>query len=144
MITAILDTNVILQSLISPSVSSSVMVMERYFDGQFNLVFSNDTLNELINVLSMERMRARHRYPDDELIEFINSLMDNGRCLTVTEKVSAQLTHDITDTKFLALARASGADYLVTNDSRHLLPIGRFHETAIVRPSEFLSVIAQQ
>ena len=144
MITVILDTNVILQSLISPRMSSSVMVMERYFDGQFNLVFSNDTLNELINVLSMERMRARHRYSDDKLIEFINSLMDKGRCLTVTEKVSARLTHDITDTKFLALARASGADYLVTNDSRHLLPIGRFHETAIVRPSEFLSVISQQ
>ena len=144
MITAILDTNVILQSLLSESESSSVRVLESYFDGEFNLVFSQETLDELIEVLSLERLRARHRLSDDGILELVNSLLDNGRCVPVTGTVSAQLPRDITDTKFLALAKTSGADYLVTNDGRHLLPIGVFHGTKIVRPSEFLAVIASQ
>jgi len=52
--------------------------------------------------------------------------------------VSAELTRDVTDTKFLSLAAESGADFLVTNDRRHLLPLKRFEETSIVSPSEFV------
>jgi hypothetical protein len=36
---------------------------------------------------------------------------------------------DITDREFLALAVAADADFLVTNDRRHFLPLKRFGRT---------------
>ena len=143
MISAILDTNVVLQSVISTGASASIMVLERYFDGDFETVFSDETIDELINVLSLARMRTRHGFSDDRILEYVDSLLDNGRTYAVNQHVSPQLTHDITDTKFLELALESSANYLVTNDSRHLLPIGRFAKTQIVRPAEFLSILAE-
>src|SRR5712691_4805292 len=144
MITAILDSNVILQSLLSDVTSASVQVVERYFDGDFELIFSEATLDELIDVLSLERLKAKHGYSDDEILEYVNSLLDNGQCFTVSQQVSAAVTRDITDTKFLALAQSSEANFLVTNDARHLLPLGQFAKTRIVRPGEFLSVLQAQ
>ena len=144
MITAILDSNIILQSLLSDVTSASVQVVERYFDGDFELIFSEATLDELIDVLSLERLKAKHGYSDDEILEYVNSLLDNGQCFTVSQQVSAAVTRDITDTKFLALAQSSEANFLVTNDARHLLPLGQFAKTRIVRPGEFLSVLQAQ
>lgn len=138
MIAAILDTNVILQSLISEAASASVRVVERYFDGDFSLVFSEATLDELITVLSLDRLKAKHGFSDDEILEYVNSLLDHGQRFTVNLHVSAKLTRDITDTKFLALAEVAQADYLVTNDGRHLLPLRSHGRTKIVTPGQFL------
>ena len=52
-------------------------------------------------------------------------------------KVPTDLARNVTDTKFLALAEESGADYLVTNDHRDLLRIGAWSGTRIVTPAEF-------
>lgn len=144
MISAILDTNVILQSVIGEESSASVQVVERYFDGDFELFFSEAILDELIDVLSLERLRPKHGFSDDEILEYVNSLLDNGRCFASDVNVSAAITRDITDTKFLALAQASDANYLVTNDARHLQPIGQFAKTKIVSPGEFLEVLKKQ
>jgi predicted nucleic acid-binding protein len=48
------------------------------------------------------------------------------------------LARDITDTKFLDLALAADADYLVTNDHRHLLPLKIIGRTRIVTPHKFM------
>lgn len=56
----------------------------------------------------------------------------------ITKTVPAGLTRDVTDTKLLALADEANADYLVTNDRRHLLRLGRFGRTKIVTPAQFI------
>jgi predicted nucleic acid-binding protein len=45
---------------------------------------------------------------------------------------------DPDDNKFLAAAYESKADYLVSLDSRDLLPLKYYHGTQIIRPSIFL------
>jgi len=49
--------------------------------------------------------------------------------------------HDVTDRKFLDLAIASGADYFVTNDRRHLLPLKKIGRTKSSRPHKFMQVL---
>jgi predicted nucleic acid-binding protein len=56
--------------------------------------------------------------------------------------VSHAVSRDVTDTKFLDLAVASDADYFVTNDRRHLLPLKRIGRTRIVTPHKFLALRA--
>ena len=52
--------------------------------------------------------------------------------------VRADIPRDLTDTTLLSLAAESRADYLVTNDRRHLLRLKRYGTTAIIAPAAFL------
>lgn len=138
MTTAVLDTNVIVQSIFATSQGASRKVLDAYFAGVFRPQFSAATLDELLGVLTLPSIRQEHGKSDDEVLEFIASLLVNGDRREVTATVSATLTRDLTDTKFLALAREANADYLVTNDQRHLIRLGHFGRTKIVTPSVFV------
>lgn len=46
--------------------------------------------------------------------------------------------NDPSDNKILECAITAEADYIVTGDKNHLLPLKRYKNTKIVSPSEFL------
>jgi uncharacterized protein len=138
MTTAVLDTNVIVQSLFAHSRGASRAVLDSYFQQRFRPQFSDETLDELLVVLSASRIRLEHGLSDDEVLEFIASLLANADRFADISNVSASLARDVTDTKFLALASHSRAQFLVTNDRRHLLRLRRYETTRIVTPAEFL------
>ena len=142
MITAILDTNVFVQALSSSPQSASSRVVAAYFDHRVRLVFSSATFDELIEVLALPQIKVRHGLSDDEIIEFTESLWDHAVVYRTTRPSVAGVVRDLTDKKFLALAEESNAEYLVTNDRRHLRPLGRHHRTEIVTPGEFLEKLA--
>jgi len=142
MITAILDTNVLVQSVISSPPSSSACVLDAYYDGKFRLIYSPSTLDELIDVLLVPHIRDRHGMSDDEVLEFVASLLAHAERRADDLVIPASVTRDPTDTKFLALAEDSGATYLVTNDRRHLLRLGHYQQTHIVTPAQFLRELA--
>jgi len=142
MIRAILDTNVVVQSVISSPPAASARVLDAYYSRRFRFVYSPSTLDELIDVLLLPPIRARHGLSDDEVLEFAASLLVSADRYDAVEAVPASLTRDITDSKFLDLAEASDADYLVTNDRRHLLGLKRHHRTEIITPAEFLRRLA--
>lgn len=141
MITAILDTNVLVQSLLTSASSASARVLDAYYDLKYRLIHSTQTLDELLDVLLVPRIRARHGLSEEEIAEFLVSLLINGTCSSAEPHAPPSLTHDVTDTKFLDLAEVSSAGYLVTNDRRHLLPLRRHHNTQIVTPAQFLAVL---
>jgi putative PIN family toxin of toxin-antitoxin system len=135
---AILDTNVLVQSVISAPPSASAAVLDAYFEGRFLLVCSTATLDELIEVMLIPHIRQRHGMSDDEVLEFAASLQAGAERYSGSIDVPASIPRDMTDSKLLALAMESGADHLVTNDHRHLLRLERFSRTQIVTPAEFL------
>jgi predicted nucleic acid-binding protein len=100
-------------------------------------------LDEWLEVLSLPRIRARHGLSDDEILEFLASLIVSASQFPGKRKLPHSLTRDMTDTKFLTLAAESRAEYLVTNDRRHLLPLKRFLKTKIVTPAQFVSRLPQ-
>ena len=138
MITAVLDTNVVLQSLIGSPKSASARTLDALFDGDFQIAYSPAVLDEWLEVLSIESMRRRHGLTDDELLEFLAAVVVSGKWHSGATKISSALPHDLTDTKFLALSAESRAEYLITNDHRHLLPLKRYRSTRIVTPAQFL------
>jgi putative PIN family toxin of toxin-antitoxin system len=138
MIHAILDTNVLVQAVISSPPAASARVLDAYYEGRFRIVFSPATLDELIEVLLVPHIRRRHGMSDDELLEFVGSLLVNSDRYTECPDVSPALARDATDVKFLGLSERSGAEFLVTNDRRHLLGLRRHGRTEFVTPAEFL------
>lgn len=99
---------------------------------------SQQTLDELIHVLTLPRIQRQHGLSDDELMGFVDAILAFSEWFVVNHTVSPTLTRDVSDTKFLALADESHAEFLVTNDNRHLLPLKRHGATRIVTPSRFL------
>jgi putative PIN family toxin of toxin-antitoxin system len=138
MITAVLDTNVIVQAAIGSKERSAARTLDVYFDGKYQLAFSPTTSDELLDVLSLPKMCLRHGWSDDEILRFVLSLHVSAVIGTGRKVVSPTITRDTTDTKFLALAAEVGADFLVTRYRRHLLRLRRFQRTRIVTPSQFL------
>jgi putative PIN family toxin of toxin-antitoxin system len=141
MITDVLDTNVIVQSLFATSRGASRQVLDAYFDRRFRPQFSDATLDELLAVLMLPSIRQEHQKSDDELLDLIASLLVNGDRHTVSSSVPAGSPRDITDTKFLALSHQATANFLVTNDRRHLLRLAHFGATAIVTPARFVRLL---
>lgn len=137
MITAILDANVLVQALIGSQRAPSAQTLQAVEDYRFRLVASAETLLELADVLELPLLRARHGLTTREVWEFVGILEFYAKPLFEARPVSSAV-RDISDRKLLDLANAADADYLVTNDRRHLLPLKQFGRTRIVTPAAFL------
>jgi putative PIN family toxin of toxin-antitoxin system len=138
MTTAILDTNVFVQASFGSSRSSSFRTIAALEDGRFRLVLSPAAIDELLDVLRLPQIRERHGWSDDEILRFVVSFVQDSIVCPDAPMRYPEL-RDVSDFKFLAVAEASKADFLVTNDRRHLLPLRRHHNTQIVTPAEFLA-----
>jgi predicted nucleic acid-binding protein len=60
MITAVLDTNVIVGAAIGSAQATAGRILDAYFDGKYRLAFSPTTSDELLHVLSLPMIRLRH------------------------------------------------------------------------------------
>jgi len=137
-IVAVLDTNVLVQALIGAPESSSARVVDALFDGRFRLAYSMGTVDELLSVLAVPHIRARHGLSDDELLEFVAAVIACGERFEGAAAVPAGIVGDVTDTKFLAVAEESAAGFVVTNDHRHLLRLKQHGAAMVVTPADFL------
>jgi putative PIN family toxin of toxin-antitoxin system len=143
MIRAIVDTNVLIRAALASLRSAAAQVLDAYYDGRYLLVFSPATVNELLEVLILPHIRARHGWSDDEILQFITTLLAGAVICPGRRILPASLTRDITDMKFLSLAEESSADFLVTNDRRHLLRLRQHGRTRILTPAKFLKELDQ-
>jgi putative PIN family toxin of toxin-antitoxin system len=131
MLSAVVDTNVIVAGVLSSNpTSASRALMDRLRAGEFLLLLSPEALLEIEEVLALAEMKAIHGLTDDEI-----------RTLSGTTSISAALTRDVTDTKWVAIAIEGDADCLVTKDRRHLHRLKRAGRAKIVTPRKFLKVL---
>lgn len=143
MITAVVDTNVLVRGALSSNENgASRKIVDAFFAGRFLVLLSPETLEEIQRVLSQADVRARHASQTDEQIrEFLSGLVIQGRVLEPMIRVPASVTRDVTDTKWVALAIAGNADYLVTLDRRHLRRLRKVGRTRILSPGAFLRAL---
>lgn len=141
MITAILDTNVFIRAAIRYPDTASSRVVDAYLDGNYRLILSYATLDELLTVLLLPRIRVRHGWSDQEILGFLTRLPAGAITYPGRSHVATSITRDVSDTKFLALAQESSANYLVTTDRRHLIRLKRYKQTRIVTPAAFLRLL---
>ena len=135
----ILDTNVLLAALISPSGHPS-QIFDAWQEKKFSLLTAPAQLEEI---------RKASRYPKLQKIlhpsqigTLINNLQ-NSAIVTELQPLHASVTlPDSNDEFLLQIALAGAADYLVTGDSRAGLHAMRsFGRTRIVTPSAFCAEV---
>jgi putative PIN family toxin of toxin-antitoxin system len=130
----VIDTNVFVSILIRPS--NRFVALVDYLDQNATILYSTETLTELVHV--MRRGKFAKYTTAAEVAEFVEWIAAAGELVTVDELVTG--SRDPKDLKFLSLAVAGRADYLVSGD-KDLLVLGRVGATPIVAPADFLATV---
>jgi len=132
---AVLDPNVLVSALISPSGASAQLLLELRA-GAFELVTSPLLLGELSEVLGREKFQ---RYvPEAEVGAYIDLLRRESVMLEDPDPPSEPVGVDPDDEYLIALARVARVDALVSGDS-HLVSLR--HRLPVFTPREFLALL---
>ncbi len=128
----ILDTNILLSGLISPS-GIPARLIDAWLDRKFTLISHAIQLDELREVTRRDKIRALVRpFEAGRLVNQIAVIADMPERLPPVER-----SRDPRDDFLLALCEAGKADWLVTGDKDDLLALMRHAETAIVTAAHF-------
>lgn len=131
MVHAVIDTNVLVSSLLSrhPD-SSTVVVMNLVLSRKVTPLYNDDIIQEYTEVLH----RAKFGFP----VNLVDAIVDTIKAigLTIDRTVAAESLPDPKDLVFYEVALSKKDGWLVTGNKKHfpLNPI-------VVTPSEFLSTI---
>lgn len=129
----VFDTNVYISALVFPG-GVCDQIFRLAHSGKFDLHVSPDILSELKEVL----MR-KFKFTEGESEDIIDRVLAVAK-LTYPRFRASQIEHPDADNRILECARESGADYLVTGDKKHILPLKVFGETRIVEPGTFFNL----
>jgi uncharacterized protein len=139
MIRAVLDSSVLVSAFLTQS-GTSHAVLSAAREGVFVLCLSREILEETRRSLreKVRTIRRYYAYPDERVDQHIAALAEFASDLPELHVVPL----DPKDDAIVATAVAARADYLVTGDKRHLLPLGEYEGIKIVTPRQFLDLLA--
>jgi len=135
---AVLDANVFVSALISTR-GTPRQIVDLWRDEAFELIISAVILDEIGRVLRYPRIAALHKLAEPELQTFLALLGEESRVVEPAERL--RVSPDEPDNRYIECALAGGADYLVTGDKLHLMPIGEYEGIRIVSPATFLAIL---
>ena len=126
------DTNVLISGYLWKG--SARRALQRTRTGDFTLLVSKDTVNELIRVLAY----GKFGLTPEEIQPIVRDLMDISEYVEVKTEVQA-IEVDPTDDIVLALAIDGSADVIVSGD-HHLLDLKEFNDIPIMTIRKFLNI----
>lgn len=127
----ILDTNVFLSAILFGKTPGEII--ELWQEEIFDLAISPETLAELIG-----KLKFKFGLPQDLIDEWHDLI--SKQSIRVMPEYKAKACRDPEDDKFLDVAFAARADYLVTGD-HDLLTLKDYFNVKILRPREFLDIL---
>lgn len=130
---AVLDSNIFVSGLNFPG--NEQLVLNAARSGRFELVVSPFILREVDGVLA-----RKFKWSGDRRLQAMGLIARIAVVVNPPSLVDA-FADDHPDNRVLDCAASGEADYLVTGDQRHLLPLGSFRGVRIVRAPNFLNVL---
>ena len=131
----VLDTNVIVSGLNFPG--NERVALELALRGRFDLFLSWFILGEVSGVLT-----RKFGWDQERAVRAISALQ-NAATIIEPPRLAEVIEGGHADNRVLECVAAANADYLVTGDRRHLLPIGEYRGARIVNAPRFLSMLNQ-
>jgi len=131
----VLDTNVLISSLLKPK-SKARGIYRLALRGEIELYTSVDLMNELSRVLEYPKFK----FEELQKKVFLKNLTRVATILVNPGLRINVIKEDPPDNKFLECAVEAKADYLISGDNKHLLPLNNFEGIKIISPSEFLKL----
>lgn len=134
MIRAVLDTNVLVSGLLSPS-GNEALILLAVHHGLVRPCMSEPIVAEYAAVLA----RPKFGFPQEDIAAVAAMLSKEGEM--VPSRHSTLSSPDPSDSKFLHCAETAQAEFLVTGNKRHF-PYARYGATRVVSAGELLKWIA--
>lgn len=133
MLKVILDTNIFVAGYLSKSkLGYPSQILELWRSGEFTLVMSPQILEEIIAKLIEKGI------PENLLVDLVATIGQIALYIPGAYETCKLNKIDQDDNKFLAAALESGADFVVSYDTKSLLPLKHFHGTQIRLPELFI------
>ena len=133
MIRAVIDTNIIVSAMISPSGNEALLILA-INRGLVIPCFSTEILREYSDVL----LRPKFGFVLDEVDSLLELFRQRGT--PVDTRPISQRSPDPGDDKFIACAIAGKAGFLVTDNKRHFPP-NQLPGCKVVSAREFMAFI---
>ena len=130
----VIDTNIYLSALILPG-SKPDIILRLAKEGKYSAYTSNFILDELRRILI-----AKFAYDTRHTAKVVDEILKFAIVVAPKQKVGL-IKEKADDNKILACAMEAKADYLVTGDKKHILPIGMIGQCKIVSATEFIKHI---
>ena len=137
---AVLDVGQFVSATIQPR-GHPAQILMAWRAGKFELLTSLSILADLRRVLAYPHIRKRHRWSDEEIELFVDSLALAATLTPGQLQVNA-VEDDPSDNKVLACALEGAADYIVASDE-HLTKLKAYAGIPIVPPRRFLKIISE-
>jgi len=131
----VLDTNVLISSLLKAK-SKARGIYRLVLRGEIELCTSAYLMNELSRVLKYPKFGFEKLQKE----VFLKNLTRVATILVNPGLRIDLIKEDPPDNKFLECAVEAKADYLISGDNKHLLPLKNFQGIKIISPSEFLEL----
>jgi uncharacterized protein len=132
-IKAVIDTSVFIAGMLTSNpASSSAQVISTWRSGAFTLVMTPQCLTEAVAKMIDKGIA------EEMIVDFVALIGQIALTIPGVYESYTLDSIDPSDNKFLAAAHESHADFLVSLDAKHILPLKHYHGTQIVTPELFL------
>ena len=132
----LLDTNVLVSAAIAGGRPGRIV--ELVLVGELEGVIASISLVELAAVLTKKIGMSRSDV--EQLIRTLAQSTEIVRPSPVAERIKDQPA----DSEIIAAAVESGADYLVSGDSKHILPLGHVGGVRMISPQQLLAELSRK
>jgi putative PIN family toxin of toxin-antitoxin system len=133
------DTNVIVSGTLSAT-SPPAQIINAWKDNRLQAALSPSILAEVEGVFTRPYFVQRG-WSAKRASQFAVSL--RASAITVPGTTPVDVCRDPTDNSLFACAIEAQADYIVSGDTRHVLPVGTYQGIPVVSPREFIEVFEQ-
>ncbi len=126
----VVDTNIFISFLISDSFSK----LDKFLhENKVRLLFSEELLNEVLEVVSRPKMKKY--FTDQDVTNLLDGISEHADLAEVTSEIN--ICRDKKDNFLLSLCVDGKADYLLTGDE-DLLVLKKFKKTSIIKIGDYL------
>jgi putative PIN family toxin of toxin-antitoxin system len=143
MLKAVLDSSVLVSAFIAPH-RELMQLLVLPLRHRYELVLSKDILTETAeSLLTKESTRSYAEYTDADVQLYLAWLLSVATLIDEVPELLA-VPADPKDNMVIATAVAGKADYLVTGDRKHLLPMKAYQGICILSPRSFLDLLESE
>src|SRR3989338_1074022 len=135
MIKVVVDTNVFISGIFWEG-NFCTQIIDLWRLGKITLVSSLEIIEELVETLKDFKIKM----PGDMVKEWQNKIIENALIVEPKERLDI-VKDDPKDNKFFEAAVAGNAEYVISQDKKHILGIKEYKEIKTASPEEFLRII---
>ncbi len=135
MIRVILDTNIFISGIFWEGNYCS-QIIECWREGKIILTSSPEIIQELVETMRDFKIKL----PEEIIQEWKNIILENAVIVIPTKKLDI-VQNDPKDNKFFEAALAADAQYIISQDKKHILSIPEFRGIRTIHPEEFIKMI---